>query len=223
MLFEIGPAMATFIASKKNRLTRSPGRGVMMILSFALYATVLRGPALAQSSQLDWGSVIASCQTCHGAGGDSRSAVIPRLNGQRVDYMLGRLDVLGDPLQSVHPNDAMWRLVSDMNSNIREDIAKFFAAQAPMVARPGPLAAQGKEIYERGEPSEGVRACGLCHGAAGEGRDLAPRIAGQHGNYLKAQILEFNSTIRPHGTMNSDGHKLSGDQVEALLDYLGND
>jgi hypothetical protein len=56
-----------------------------------------------------------------------------------------------------------------------------------------------------------------------KGRDLVPRIAGQHSNYLKAQILEFNSTARPHGTMNSDEHKLTGGQVEALIDYLGND
>lgn len=214
--------MAQLLALDKKRSRQSPTRGVV-ILGFAMFATVLPGPTLAQSSQPTWGSVIAGCETCHGAGGDSRDAGIPRLNGQRIDYMLGRLDVLGDPIQFVHPNNAMWNSVSDMNSNIREDIVKYFAAQTPMVARPGALAAQGQEIYERGVPSEGVLACGLCHGVAGEGKELAPRIAGQHSNYLKAQILEFNSTTRPHGTMNNDEHKLTEDQVEAVIDYLGND
>jgi len=214
--------MEQFFASGKKSSRRSPIHGAV-ILSFALYAMAWSGPTLAQSSQPDWGSVIAGCEACHGAGGDSRNAEIPRLNGQRTDYMLGRLDNLGDPLQSVHSNDTMWHIVSGMNTNIREDIAKYFAAQTPMAARPGALAAQGQEIYEQGVPSEGVLACGLCHGAIGEGQDLAPRIAGQHSAYLKAQILEFNSTARPHGTMNSDAHKLTSNQVEAVIDYLGND
>lgn len=194
-----------------------------MILCLAGFASILPGPTLAQSNQQSWGSVIAGCETCHGAGGDSQNAEIPRLNGQRVDYMLGRLDVLGDPLQFVHPNNAMWNSVSGMDSNIREDIAKYFAAQTPMAARPGPLATQGQRIYEGGETQEGVLACSLCHGAVGEGQDLAPRIAGQHSVYLKAQILEFNSAARPHGTMNSDAHKLTSGEVAALIDYLGND
>ena len=194
----------------------------IIALGFAMGAMARPGPTMAQTTQYDWGSVIAGCEACHGPGGDSRSPEIPRLNGQRIDYMLGRLDILGDPLQSAHSNDSMWHIVSGMNSNIREDIVKYFAAQTPMASRPGALAAQGQEIYKSGVPSEGVLACGLCHGAAGEGRDLAPRIAGQHSNYLKAQILEFNSTARPHGTMNSDEHKLTDGQVEAVIDYLGN-
>ena len=214
--------MAQFFASDKNGSGRSPVRGAV-ILGFALCVTALPGPTLAQSSQPDFGSVIAGCEVCHGAGGDSRNAEIPRLNGQRVDYMVGRLNILGDSLQSVHPNDAMWRSASGMNSNIREDIVKYFAAQTPMAARPGALAAQGQRIYEGGGPREGVLACRLCHGAGGEGQDLAPRISGQHGIYLKTQILEFYSTRRPHGTMNSDAHKLTEDQVGALIDYLGNE
>lgn len=216
--------MAHFFESSRKGSRRSSIRGAIG-LNFVLYAAILPGPALAQPSQYDWGSVIAGCEACHGAGGDSRSANIPRLNGQRIDYMLGRLDVLGDPLQSEteHSNDPLWHIVSDMGTNIREDIVKYFAAQTPMVARPGVLAAQGQQLYEHGAPREGVLACNLCHGAAGEGRDLAPRIAGQHSSYLKAQILEFNSTARPHGTMNSGAHKLTGDQVEAVIAYLGND
>jgi cytochrome c553 len=214
--------MARSFAPNKNWPRRSPIRGATILIC-ALYAMTFPGPALAQSSEPTFGAVIASCEACHGAGGDSRSTEIPRLNGQRIDYMMGRLDILGDPLRSVHPNDAMWRIVSDMNSNIREDIAKYFAAQTPMAGRPEASGTRGREIYEHGVPNEGVLACSLCHGAVGEGQDLAPRIAGQHSNYLKAQILEFNSTARPHGTMNNDEHKLTGAQLEAVIDYLGNE
>lgn len=146
--------MAHFFESSRKGSRRSSIRGAIG-LSFVLYAAILPGPALAQPSQYDWGSVIAGCEACHGAGGDSRSANIPRLNGQRIDYMLGRLDVLGDPLQSEteHSNDPMWHIVSDMGTNIREDIVKYFAAQTPMVARPGVLAAQGQQLYEHGAPA----------------------------------------------------------------------
>ena len=46
--------------------------------------------------------------------------------------MLGRLDILGDPLQSQHSNDAMWHVVSGMNTNEREDVVSYFNAQPPM-------------------------------------------------------------------------------------------
>lgn len=195
--------------------------GGSIALSITASVIAWPGSAVAQPSQYDWGSVIAGCEACHGPGGDSRRPEVPRLNGQRIDYMLGRLDTLGDPFQAVHSNDPMWQIVSGMNTNIREDIVKYFAAQNPMAARPGALAALGRSIYENGVPSNGVLACGLCHGAAGEGRDLAPRIAGQHGIYLKTQILEFNSSARAHGTMNSDEHKLTDNQLDAVVQYLG--
>jgi cytochrome c553 len=214
--------MAQFLASDKKGSWRSSIRRAAT-LSLALYAIALPRPALAQPGQADFGSVIAGCEACHGTGGASQNAEIPRLNGQRIDYMLGRLDILGNTVGFVHPNNAMWRTVSGMNDNIRQDIVKYFSAQTPTVPRAGALAAQGRLIYERGAPGENVLACSLCHGVAGEGQGLAPRIAGQHGTYLKAQILEFNSGLRPHGTMNNDAHKLTGAEVEALVDYLGND
>ena len=87
--------MARSFASNKNWPRRSPIRDTTILIC-ALYATILPGPALGQSSEPTFGAVIASCEACHGAGGDSRSAEIPRLNGQRINYMMGRLDTLGD-------------------------------------------------------------------------------------------------------------------------------
>src|SRR6185437_11788011 len=40
-----------------------------------------------------------NCQTCHGATGDSPSQTVPRLNGQRLEYLRSRLQSFRYPIR----------------------------------------------------------------------------------------------------------------------------
>src|SRR5512146_2102053 len=79
--------------------------------------------------------ITGTCQSCHGAGGNSTSAKVPRLNGQMAGYLTARLKAFRDPTQQT-PNatHAMW----DMSNHIGDDeipqIAKYYAAQTPTPA-----------------------------------------------------------------------------------------
>jgi len=63
----------------------------------------------------------------------------------------------------------------------------------------GPGAAEGNAIFEHGLPDRNVPACALCHGDDAQGHDRLPRLAGQHADHLRKQVVVFQSpnSVRP--------------------------
>jgi cytochrome c553 len=186
--------------------------------------------------------LIESCEKCHGAGGDSQASSTPRLNGQQAEYILDRLKKFSNPAPgSPHANVEMLSALRTASNADKGSIAQYFAIQPPPNPNPGPRAAEGKRIFENGLPAENIIACNLCHGADGEGHGLAPRLSGQHADYLKTQLLSFN--YRQHGKtnasagrgfslgsspafqgppMNANTKTISQNTIDALASYLEN-
>jgi cytochrome c553 len=165
--------------------------------------------------------VLQSCQGCHGVGGDSEVTSTPRLNGQQAEYIVARLKKLSDATRTnPHAKIGMFKDLSAENDATRASIAKYFADQPPTSPKPGARAAEGKIIYENGIAAENVIACKLCHGAQGEGHAATPRIAGQHADYLRAQLRLFNIKFREHVLMNPNTKTMTGNTMEALTSYL---
>jgi len=166
--------------------------------------------------------IVKTCEGCHGPGGDSRSADIPRLNGQQADYLASRFVSFSDPTrQTAHASSNMWPMTSQVADKIIPDLAKYFAARLPTPSRPsGPLAAEGKSVYQNGAAN--VASCQSCHGALGEGKGAVPRLAGQHGGYLKAQLTGLYYQVRVSGAMHPSIKYLSPQQIDALTAYLEN-
>ncbi|HSM97234.1 MAG TPA: c-type cytochrome [Rhizomicrobium sp.] len=194
-----------------------------LAILFLAAACVCSGAALADDAAIP-GKIAKSCQSCHGAGGDSTSPSVPRLNGQPAGYLAQRLKSLRDPTkQSINAIHAMWDLSTHIGDDDISQIAKYYAAQKPTPAagKAGALANEGARLYAGG--GKGVPACQACHGLHGEGMGLAPRLAGQHGLYLDYQLTAFVVTMRNQGAMNHTAMDLSQHQIDALVAYLAKD
>lgn len=180
--------------------------------------TCVAGVAMAQMAP-PWGmpseiiTQATKCQSCHEAGVSGA----PRLNGQRPDYILSRLQAFHDPAsQTPHATYFMWDAASEIGAAKAAMVADYFGRlDAPAASGTGPLADEGRKIYQT--------ACQSCHGARGEGGDAgpAPRLAGQSMAYLRAQIAAFDLGVRVHPGMMAKAEKLTPHQIDALAAFLG--
>ena len=118
----------------------------------------------------------------------------------------------------------MWGMASQLNDVTIGSIAKYLASQTPTPPQTGgALAAEGRKIYENGDDAHNVPACAACHGAHGEGNGAIPRLAGQHGNYLRVQLEDFRSLLRNNEIMHANTADMTDSDIEAVVSYLAND
>jgi len=186
----------------------------ILLAAGAAFASFLLSPAMAHPAP----AVTQACDRCH-SGGDA-----PRLNGQTSGYILARLTWFASAAaRGRHGGFDMAAALSALDGDARRNLALYYSSLPPTAARPGPLAAQGERIYRRGIPARSVLACALCHGARAEGHDDTPRLAGQHGEYLKRQMSLFGLNWRQNSLMHNTTRDLTDTQIEALVSYLAND
>ncbi len=127
------------------------------------------------------------CSTCHGIDGQSVNTLFPKLAGQTKPYIQGQLEAIqARDRNSEHTRQFMWGPARFLTNKQIDEIASYFSALPPMRAGTSGSAVtdRGKVIYHQGVPSAGVQPCASCHGDAGQGDDVVPRVAGQHEYYL---------------------------------------
>ncbi|MEO1229388.1 MAG: c-type cytochrome [Myxococcota bacterium] len=167
------------------------------------------------------------CESCHGPrGAGSEALKAPALAGldasylsrQLHDFASGRRSIEGIPLAR-----AMVALLETLPAGDIDRIAAH-AAQLPPVH------------LEQTLPSTGFRGRGLysgcssCHGSQGSGTPElgAPRIAGQHAWYLRAQLRRFRSGQRGADPKDTRGQQMrtmalaiaSDEDLEVLVNYV---
>jgi cytochrome c553 len=207
-----------------SRLFLSSLKGIAMRTASVLALMLVSGgPASAQMQAAhNFAGGVEACEGCHGPSGDSESNFVPRLNGQQADYIISRVVQLLDlPSQASGPEVS--RLAAQLDREALDSIARYFSRQSPTPRKPGQLAAVGQRIYDNGDPARFVMACKSCHGATGEGHGAVPRLAGQHANYLEAQLRLFSSEQRENRLMHFNTLDLSDDDIDALVSYLAGD
>ncbi len=193
-------------------------------IALVLVSVLLAAPVPAAENGGAIRKLVAPCESCHGPGGNSTTPSVPRLNGQQAAYLWERLSSFRNPnTQTPNAIHHMW----DTATNIRPDqinsIGWYFASQAPTAARSsGRSTVSGKKIYMEGAGTA-VPACSRCHGTEGQGSGAVPRLAGQHGDYLSAQLQSFNVRTRYHDKMDNNAGAMSQDQIKAVSDYLAGD
>jgi cytochrome c553 len=163
------------------------------------------------------------CSACHGANGRSISPVFPNLAGQQSAYIILQLNAFraherGDPNARAY----MWGMASQLPDDTIKALADYYASQAPApgVAGDPALMAQGRKTYTEGIAQQNVQACASCHGQNAEGAAAFPRLAGQHVEYLIAQLEGFKSGTRANAPIMTDVVKaMSPEQLRAAAAY----
>lgn len=169
--------------------------------------------------------VATVCSKCHGLEGNSTSPTVPKLAGQPKKYLLVQLKAFRDRSRknpdALHSMSGISQLLDD---NMAVKLADYFSAQKPTRGAPGDarLAAKGKVIFERGIESKKVPACVFCHGQNAQGIGVFPRLAGQHAQYLVAQIKVFHTDDRLNLAlaMKAVVQRLSDEEAEEVAAYL---
>jgi len=177
--------------------------------------------ALRSTPNLDRGAeLFDTCAACHGpSGAGTRDGAIPRIAGQHyavvvkqlVDYRHARR---WDPRME-HFADQHHLVDAQAVRDVAEYIQHLEISSTPGIGT-GELTEHGRGVY--------ADRCQSCHGTAGEGnaKTLAPRIAGQHYEYLRRQFYDAVEGRRPNF---SPRHVrlfagLERDDIVGLADYL---
>jgi cytochrome c553 len=193
-------------------------------ICFSALGAMTALPALAQST--DPAQLVRRvCANCHGADGNSTSATFPRLNGQQASYIVAQLKNFrghnrGDP----HAMAYMWGMAAPLSDGQMADVAKYLSSRKPTPPQQGgALAAEGGKIYSEGVDAHGIPACAACHGDHAEGNGEIPRLAGQHADYLKAQLEDFRSLVRNNDVMHANTKDMTNREIEAVVSFLANE
>jgi cytochrome c553 len=166
-----------------------------------------------------------TCSMCHGITGESISPLFPKLAGQQKEYLVSQLtDFKGHARSDLSGVQHMWGFTHLTTTQI-DEIADYFSKQQPMLtpsvnnSMPNAL---GEKIYRNGLPDHGVTQCSACHGVNGQGNGQFPRLAGQHANYVVAQLKVFKLTNqRPRGApMKGVTHDLSDADMAAVASFV---
>ena len=197
-------------------------------LSLAVGVTLasVGGVAWADDAATATDLVKGLCSNCHGEHGRSVSPTFPNLAGQQEEYIEIQLKAFRDRSRAdPHAQAYMWGMASSpkLTNGVIEELAKYFSKQTPAAGTPASdtaLAEKGKALFLHGADKRGIPECAACHGDNAAGNEAIPRLAGQHKQYLVAQLEAFQSNLRQNPTMHQNASKLTSDDIDALATYL---
>lgn len=166
------------------------------------------------------------CSNCHGVDGNAVSPNFPNLAGQTESYLVAQLSGFkSQGRRDPAGFEYMWGLSRGLSEDQIRGLAKYYAAQPPLLQPPeasSAVAQAGKSIYENGAPDRSIPACAGCHGSSGQGQDAFPRLAGQHSDYVVKQLVVFQRTDeRPEGSiMKTVAHELTAADIAKVSAYV---
>ena len=163
------------------------------------------------------------CAACHGADGNSSNPVWPSLAGQHANYIYKQLM---DFKKGDRVNAQMTGMVANLSEADMRDLAAFYESQAPKgVPFDGQMIGTGESIYRGGITETRVAACMGCHSPSGKGNGPAgwPSLAGQHPEYIVAQLKAFKHGERANDTgkmMRNVAVRMSDLEMESVAAYI---
>lgn len=164
------------------------------------------------------------CAGCHGPRGNSTNPEVPSIAGQVAPYLEKQLAAF----KAQRRKGVMGGVAMGLSAADAQAAAVYFSQQAadwnPQRSAMASVPTRGRSIYVDGISSKQVPACASCHALHGEG--LAPefpRLAGQHADYIAAQLRAFRSHSRlsnPNAMMRAVADPLSDAEIRAVADYI---
>lgn len=189
--------------------------------------------AAAPKADVAKGKQIASgvCVACHNADGNSMIPVNPKLAGQHADYLAKQLREFKS---GVRANPIMMGMSAGLSEDDMRDVSAWFASQTQTGSetKNRETLEQGQKLYRGGDQAKGLPACAGCHGPAGAGIPAQyPRLAGQHAEYLEAQLKLFRASGAdpkdtsgrandPNKMMRMIAVKMTDPEIKAVADYI---
>lgn len=152
-----------------------------------------------------------TCLGCHGIDGYRNaypSFRVPRLGGQRAEYLEDALRAYRDGLRPHPTMQAHAGGLSDGDiDNLVAWIESFGAVTDDATAEIVP---------------EAVTACVTCHGAGGaDVLPAPPTLAGQHADYLAYALRQYQDNARGNNVMNAFAMTLTDEDLAAAAEFYG--
>jgi len=161
------------------------------------------------------------CGACHTNDGSRGSPANPILQGQHPDYIVKQLTEFKTDKRQ---NPVMKGFASTLTEQDMKNVAAFYAGKQakPGFAKSKDSIALGEKIYRGGLADRSIAACAGCHGPNGAGIPAQyPRLAGQHGDYTYAQLVNFQSGARKNSPqMAGIAAKMTEKEMKAVADYI---
>ncbi|MEK6749592.1 MAG: c-type cytochrome [Pseudomonadota bacterium] len=197
------------------------------LLIFSVLTVIFINPALAAGDAKIGAEKAALCMGCHGDKGISVSPAYPNLAAQHASYIEKQLTELKS---GARKDPTMSPMAATLQEPDMADIAAFFSNLAPAPAegvgksKPA-LLARGKQLYMGGDRYKEIPACAACHSPTGAGNPQArfPRLAGQHDEYVVAQLKKFKNGERandPNKMMRDITARMSMADINAIAAYI---
>jgi cytochrome c553 len=203
---------------------------VATFLSSLLLATVAQAnePAAqahsaAAKPDLGKGGAISAqvCAACHTADGSRGSPANPIIAGQHAEYLVKQLVEFK---ATKRKSPVMNVMAAPLSEEDIRNVSAFYAAKSakPGFAKSKDTVALGEKIYRGGIAERNVPACAGCHGPTGSGLPAQyPRLGGQHGDYVEAQMVAFRSGARANSPqMVAVAAKMNDKEIKAVSDYI---
>jgi len=195
---------------------------VTLALTSGAHAAALKGDAAAGEKKA------VTCGACHGSDGNSMVPTFPKLAGLGDKYLLKQMK---DIRSGLRPVAAMAGQVDNMSDQDLADIAAYYDDQTRTrgVADEA-LLELGRKVYMSGIMERKVAACSGCHSPSGQGNGPGgfPALAGQHADYIAAQLKMFRKGYEDDSGRVNDGDskimrttafELSDLEIQAVASY----
>ena len=157
-------------------------------LTSAVLLVLLSVPVLA-ADPVEGEKKASSCQSCHGADGNSPFAEIPSLAAQPSIYVGMQIFLYREKQRNLPDMVAAVAHLTDWDI---DDIAAYFARQK---TAPPPADLDPKRMA-RGQALAGQHHCGSCHLPDFAGQNQMPRLASQREDYLVKAMRDYKSGER---------------------------
>ena len=205
-----------------SRIAGTPLLTALFASLSAASALAADDPAAAAKPDLANGAKVAEvCSACHASDGSRGLPANPNLQGQFPAYLAKQLHEFKDGKRA---NAIMQGMSAPLTAADIRDVSAFYATKEakPGFAKDKDTVALGVQIYRGGVAERRIPACAGCHGPTGAGIPIQyPGIAGQHADYIEAQLVAFRSGVRTNNeTMTGVSSRMNDREIKAVSDYI---
>ncbi|NNU43114.1 c-type cytochrome [Ramlibacter montanisoli] len=182
-------AMLVLVAAAPQAGAQDKARKARAAASAASAAAKARDGTAAKYAQ----RFAAECAACHGANGRSDMPLTPVLAGQPSLYAITQLFLFREARRG---SDAMNAVAKNMSDDDLRGFSDHIGTLPPVPAPPPAAARIRRAWHGQGRALAQQHRCVACHGAALDGGQQVPRIAGQREDYLKMTLRGFQAGTR---------------------------